>query len=474
MRRIRHGARRFVSQRRCKALLGLAAIGAFLLALPAAALACVNSCPGGTVGVNGGGFPFCQGGSNNGQLVCSGGSISFDRPFSYLDPWGWMGNSGGQWNGWAPMGFGGEDGGPIHFGSAASDAAEASFNAPNQLGGPVKFSMYSSDSASGLFGAAGVAAARNSGYQVSDSAGTTAGQLPGFHSLSAGGGFNAAADGTRIIGYNGDQRLLFNLNFGYQRDDTQYGTSALTPGVANAGSVNSDIYTLAGSATYTRDTYYLAAGASYDWSHAAITNNVDGGTGNTNGGSYTVGASAGNWFQLYGTTRPSPAMPTKAPPATVGGNALFLTLAGSVNYRNEWNNGFTDTTGFMFGTEQVSFTDLGAQAKLVAVMPSRGFSWMPYVGVSVDRQLGFSHTFDIPTQAATTADTLFIDQSNTFWGVQTGLTILSRSGISAGINGFYSSSADTNIIGGSVSLKIPFYYGPAPTGDSGIRVAAGK
>ena len=95
MRRIRRGARRFVSQRRCKALLGLAAIGAFLLALPAAALACVNSCPGGTVGVNGGGFPFCQGGSNNGQLVCSGGSISFDRPFSYLDPWGWMGNSGG-------------------------------------------------------------------------------------------------------------------------------------------------------------------------------------------------------------------------------------------------------------------------------------------------------------------------------------------------------------------------------------------
>jgi hypothetical protein len=344
------------------------------------------------------------------------------------------------------------------------------------LGGPpVTLSMYTSDGPGGLYGGAGVAAAHNSGYQVSDSAGAISGQLPGFSSVAAGGGLNATADGTKIIGYNGDQRLLFNLGFGYQRDNTQYGTSALTPGVANAGSIGSDLYTLSGAATYTHDTFYLRGGASFDWSHDAITNNLDGGTGSTTGKGYSLGASAGDWIPLFGAAPSSPAMPTKAPPLATGGRyAVFLNLAGSVTYLNDQNNGFTDTTGFVFGTEQVSYTDLGAKAKLVAVVPSSEFSWMPFVGVSVDRELGFNHTFDIPAQAATPADTLFISQSDTFWGVQAGLNILNRGGVTAGLSGFYTASADTNIVGGNVFLKIPFSYGASPAADSGITVAKSK
>jgi hypothetical protein len=195
-----------------------------------------------------------------------------------------------------------------------------------------------------------------------------------------------------------------DFNFGYSRDNTQYGTSALTPGFANAGSVGSDYYTLGGSATYTRDSYYLSGNAAFDFSHNAITNNVDGGTGSTNGNGYTLGASAGDWLQLYGNAPTNSAIPTKAPPSPASGNALFLNLAGSVNYRDERDDGFTDTTGFIFGTERVSYTDLGAQAKLVAVVPSSGFAWMPFVGVSVvrvrlDRDHGFQSIVIIDSRA---------------------------------------------------------------------------
>jgi hypothetical protein len=198
---------------------------------------------------------------------------------------------------------------------------------------------------------------------------------------------------------------------------------------------------------------------------------VDSGTGNTDGRGYSVGATVGNWFQLFGTARPSPAIPTKAPPASGGGYALFLNTAGTVDYRKEWDNGFTDTAGSIFGTEKVSYTALSAQANLVAVLPSSGFAWLPFVGVNVNRQFGFNHTFDIPAQAGTPADTLFIDQSNTFWGVQTGVNIINRGGVRAGLSASYTASADTNIVGGSVFLKIPFDYGVATGGASGIRMA---
>jgi hypothetical protein len=79
--------------RRCllfyKLFLGLATMGASVLLLPGAAMACVSSCPGGSIIVIGG-FPFCSGGSNAGQAVCSGYSPTGYSPFSFLDPWGWM------------------------------------------------------------------------------------------------------------------------------------------------------------------------------------------------------------------------------------------------------------------------------------------------------------------------------------------------------------------------------------------------
>jgi hypothetical protein len=457
--------------RRYRILLGLAVIAAFLLALPAGAFACVNSCPGGSVAVNSSGFPFCQGGSKNGQLVCTSGSG------------GSVGSAGLPWIDFTPLE-------PPHnpfpdvqwmhdqrilqYLEGVEGYNTMRGAPPHGLGGPISFSMYSSDGGSGPYGGANIFSVRNSGYRVSDSAGTFAsGSLvPGFTALSGGGGFNFTVDGTPLIGFNGNQNLLLGLNVGYQRTNTNYGTSALTPGVTNAGSEQSDMWTVAGTANYSVNWFYATGMASYNWTHSGITNNLDGGSGTVSGQGYRVGGTAGYVFPLFVTGVAPSAIPTKAPPPVrSSGSGLFLDTSGYLSYQKQWNNQFTDSAGFIYGVDQVSYTDLGGKVRLVAVVPSARFSWMPFVGVSLDRQIGFSHTFDIPTQAASAADTIFFGQSNTYWGAQVGVNLINRAAIQAGVSGFYSASADTSIVGGNAFVRIPFYADAFPAGNSGIRAA---
>ena len=433
--------------------IAFAAIGAFIGALPAAA-GCVSSSAcsaGGGMVIMFGGHAVCSGGSQAGSSICSGpGGIN---PLPFLTP------------------------GSGNFDSDRGSSSGGG-RAPNlrSLGGPVYFSMYSSDTASGPYANADVFGVHNSGYRISDSAGAIApGSLaPGFNSVGGGGGANLTFDATRALDVQVKQQLLFGVNVDYQRMNTNYGTSALTPGVSNAGSERSDIWTFSGSVDYSSDRFYATGLAAYNLRHSDITNNVitPGAEGSTGGQGYTLNATAGYLLPLIGSSGVTPsAIPTKAMPSRIEGYSLFLDVKGNLGYQKQWNNGFTDNTGFAYGTEQFSYTDLGGKVRLVAVVPSAGFSWMPYVGAGVDQLLGFSHTFEIPVQAATTADTIFFGQSTTFWTVQAGLNIINRASLQAGVTGFYSASADTSIFGGNVFVKIPFYADVAPVGDSGIRSA---
>jgi hypothetical protein len=340
------------------------------------------------------------------------------------------------------------------------------------LGGPVRFSLYGSDSAAGIYGGMGVSSTWNSGYRVSDTAGAFANApAPGFHALDSGGGLNITADGARLLDLNANQRLLVALTADYHHNEMDFGTSALTPGVASAGSVRRNTYTIAGSVTYAVDSIYLRGRVAADWSHADITNNVLQSQGDTNGRGYRLSGAIGKIFSLFNPTGMDPAMFVKAPPRSAGGYAVFLDVSGRLGYRNERDDGFTDTSGFIYGTEQLSYWTLGGRADLIAVIPNGRFSWMPYVGVTVDQRLGFSHTFDIPNQAATTADTFSFGEANTFWGVEAGLNVLDRGGIKAGMKAYYRASSDTSTLGGNLFLKIPFFDGPVVAAkDSGIRV----
>jgi hypothetical protein len=338
----------------------------------------------------------------------------------------------------------------------------------------VQFSLYGSDSASGVYAGADVSGTRNSGYRVTDTAGVIASNslAPDFRSLDGGGGINITADGARLLDLNANQRLLIGLTGDYHYNSTDFGTSALTPGVTNSGSLRRNIYTLAGAASYAINSLYFSGRAAVDWSHADITNNINtpGAQGDTSGRGYSLNMTVGNVFPLFGTIGRNPAAIVKAPPKATGGYAVFLDVSGHFGYVRERDDGFVDSAGFVYGTEQLSYSYLGARARLMAVVPDRGFAWMPFVGVTVDRQLGFSHTFDIPAQVATVADTLNFAQDNTFWGVEAGLDILSRGSAKFGVKTFYQSSSDTHTAGGSLFVKIPLWE-PAPvTQSSGIRV----
>jgi hypothetical protein len=471
------------SRKRLAILLGVAAVCASVLALPGAALACVNSCPGGTIGVNGGGFPFCQGGANNGQLVCTSGGGSTIGPTAKpipLPPFP-FGQIGGS-----------VDPGDVGFRTAGEWLQGLAGGGPNplpvapgvsgtNLGGPVnatpiRFSIYSPELSSGAYGTGDLFAVRNSGYRASDSAGAIApgSTLPGFRSTEGGGGANLLADGSALFGMNRNQSLLFGVNFNYQRANTTYGTSALTPGLSSAGSENDNIYTLTGSVSYAVNSFYVSGTGSYDWNTASITNNTSGGQGNTTGQGFTVGGAVGYLFPLLNTTGVSLApLPTKdRPVARYGGYALFLDVNGHAGYQKQWENGFTDSAGFALGTEQLSFTDLGARATLIGIVPNgAGFSWMPYLGASVDQQVGFNRSIAIPLQAASAADTFFLGQSTTFGGVQGGLNIFTRAGLTAGLSGFFNASGDTQIAGGSAFVRIPLFYDSLAIWNSGIREA---
>ena len=347
---------------------------------------------------------------------------------------------------------------------------------PNDLGGPVRVGFY------GLTGFAGVGASGTSsgGYRLSDTAGLVSNPnalSPGYHSILGGGGLKFYWDASRAFDLNANQRFWFGVAAGGYSDDMTFSASALTPGGVNAhaGSATRGVYTASGSATYMINNFYLSGRAAFDFDNVDITNNlgVPGAQGSTNGRGYDLKLTAGQLFPLFNTIGLRPATIVKAPPKTPGGYALFLDLSGHYGFHRETLDGFTDSSGFAFGASQLSYSDLGARARLWAVVPDRGFAWAPFVGVTLDQRIGLSSYIDIPAQGATPADRLTLSPSNTFWGTELGLDLLGARDIKFGMKAFYQASADVQTVGGRAYLKIPMESFIHPQ-DSGIRVLNAK
>jgi outer membrane protein with beta-barrel domain len=346
----------------------------------------------------------------------------------------------------------------------------------HNLGGPVGLRLYGSNGVAGVGGSS----SSSGGFRLSDTAGliSNANALtPGFRSITSGGGFGAYVDASRALDLNANQRLWFGFGAGGYSDNMTFSASALTPGGtnANAGFAHRDVFTTTGSANYAVNNFYVSGRASFDSDHAEITNNlgVPGAQGSTNGRGYDLRLTAGELFPLFNSTGLKPATIVKAPPKTPGGYAVFLDLSGHYSYRRETQDGFTDSSGFTYGAQQLSYNDLGARARLLAVVPDRGFAWMPFVGATFDHRIGFSDTIDIPAQGLTPADRLILSPGNTFWGTELGLELLGRSNVIFGMKAFYEASSDMQTVGGRAYLRIPF-ENFASTTDSGIRVLSPK
>jgi hypothetical protein len=433
-------------------LLGLAAISTITLALPGRALACINSCSGGTVAVDANGFPFCSGGASNGQSVCTSGdsggggggsssggsgkltrgrSSSFDSGFTPYDN-----NIFGLPNSAAPGDF---------FGPGPTGRGEEL----NQLG------MYvTPDSAFGnsvAFGAGGFSA-RSSGVGVTDTAGLLApGSISTSSQTNAGsGGIGGSYDASYLVGSS--QKLVLNGDFNYTASNTGFS--------AGSGSINSNTYGFRGSAFYSNYATYLVLSGSYEFGNNNEFFAADASSGSYRSDGYNVDARLGHVFVLFNsiaTVAPS-RMPVKAPQrAADGGYGIGLDLSGHLGYASGVARGFTDTSGFTFGDERVQGGETGLRAKLFAAVPRNGMVWQPYISGSVDWRFDYSHIAFFPTQVGLAGgDAVNFADGTTFVGAQAGLDVRTANGWTVGVNGFYSHSSDTEVVGGRAYVKIPF------------------
>jgi hypothetical protein len=473
-------ARLAAGGRRLRIRLAAAAIGAFVMAFPVAAMACVTpqACFG-NGGFNSGGFceftqaqlqanPSLQ--SLNNQPLCTNGpppeTIAakevaapirwlIQRPvvtatiIEILQP---------------------NPENTVEFVQRLGEAIEN--RSLSQSGSHL--GMYTSSGAAGDLAAAaggGGYVIHSNGYGVTDTAGVVApGTTTGnFRDTGGSGGIAGTYDASRLFGLPGNQQLLLQGLFDYSGDSASLGTSpALAAlGVISGGSFHNNTYTFGGSFLYRNDMTYLRGVAAYSFGNGHETQTSDGSTGSFNTKGYFVDARLGNVFVLLNTTRlPNPmAIPTKAPPKpAVGGYIVGLDLSGHLGYSNYRSDGFTDSSGFVYGTDQARAGDVGARAKLFAGIPNNGLLWVPYVGGTVDQLFSVSNSANFPSQATLVGgDVLSLSEAKTFWGAQGGLDVLGTSGWTVGIMGFYTASSDTNIAGGSAYVRVPLNYTPRPT-----------
>jgi len=284
-----------------------------------------------------------------------------------------------------------------------------------------------------------------------------------FSDTGGSGGIFGTFDATRFFGLSGNQSVFFTGFFDYQGDSAKLGA---VPGVGAAfiqtGSLHTDTYTFGGSFFYRSGTTYLRGEADYNFGRSNETNILGGGaTGSFNSDGYSVDAKLGNVFVLSNTTGVSTAaaMPTKAAPKPASGTLVGLDLSGHLGYFENRLDGFTDSTGFTFGTGQIRSGDIGGRAELFALMPGYGLVWKPYVAATVDQFFGLSTTMNIPSQVALPGgDLLSVQPARTFGGAELGVVGRGSGGWTVDVKGFYEASNDTNIAGGSVTLKVPFNY----------------
>jgi hypothetical protein len=294
---------------------------------------------------------------------------------------------------------------------------------------------------------------RNSGASISDTAGLIAPgtQSASFRENGGGGGISGTYDASRFVGSN--QHLLFNGAFDYTSSNTSFG------GVGAGSSINSDNYSFTGSALYTNYNTYLVLKGSYQFGNNSEFNSSDSGTGTYRSDGYDIDATVGHVFWLLNmiSQPPTSRMAVKAPPKPSDGYAIGLDLSGHLGYQSDVARGFTDSSGFVFGDERAQGGETGLKAKLFATVQNYGVTWQPYVTGSVDWRFNYSHIANYPGQVAlASADAVTFDDATTFVGAKLGLDVKMSNGWIVGANGFYEHSSDTEIVGGTAYVKIPF------------------
>lgn len=400
-------------KRRFKALLGLAAIGGFLLALPAAALACVSAgaCTAGG-GVVSPGVPSstCAGGSQSGQSICTGGPIA---------------------------------------GSLAPTKASVEEPSNQEIGRAIISLVTGADDPY-----LDISSTRDKGAGITSASATVSGPAQSSRTTDINGGVDGHISQTKVFDLAANQRLTIGGFFYYDSQHISYGSPTT---IAAASSANRNIYTLGGQFRYDAGNTYFGGGVGGELGSGDL--NGPGDTGSFDSRGYATAAYIGRVFSLWDTTGSIYAPTsrhTKAPQKPISGYAVNLDVSAHLGYSNDEIGGFTDSTGFVRGTERLAFWDVGGVAKLFWVLPPWGrVAWSPFVAATIDQEFGYSHTLDIPTQTAQAADTLYYGNAQTFGGAQIGIDGLDVSGVRFGVKGYYQQSSEFQVFGGQAYVKFP-------------------
>jgi hypothetical protein len=394
-------------------------------------------CPENLVAGPGGQGSVCPGGSSSSRL----GRYSYP-PFDLLPHNGPLGSlTSNPWEDLFLSGVGGQtvSGSGMHLGL---------------------YTNSSTPSADSLNGFGGASYSHQSAVSVTDAlGGLAAGSLsPGYDSTSAGGGIKGVIDLSSYFGLPSNQKFILGGIFDLESNSTKFGTTtaALAPTLSSSGSVSTSTYTPTIYAGYKINETYFLLSQSVDWNYGDITNNVTAGIGNFTSFGYTTDLRIGNAFTLFRTPDyASPGPVTKGPPRTVSGYAIKLDVSGHVGYSDERSNSFTDSSGFMYGNDDLHYWVLGGTARLFTEVPYWGRVWTPYLSQGIDQRVDYQHTFTIPTQGGVAGDIYRYGEARTFWRTELGVNTSITGGVLIGVSAFYTGSADLNTVGGKIALKIP-------------------
>jgi hypothetical protein len=265
-------------------------------------------------------------------------------------------------------------------------------------------------------------------------------------------GADAHIDASRMFDLKGDnQRLLIGAYLDFSSIRTTY--DALAPG----SSMQRNLYAAGATVAYLYRSSYFQGKFGALWGNG--TTNDSGVLGSFGTSGYEGSLTAGHVFTLFDARSfETRKMPVKAPaaPQPMSGYLVGLDVSGTVSTYSERHGTFTDTSGFINGAEQLQAWNVDARARLFADIMDNGLVWTPYVAVSVEQQLSFSHTMDVVAQAGQAADTLlFAPPGQTYGGVQTGLRLLDSKGIQYGIDGSYYKSSGLESVGGRAYVRVP-------------------
>jgi hypothetical protein len=279
---------------------------------------------------------------------------------------------------------------------------------------------------------------------ITDTSGAfTGATTPGFHGSGGGGGIYGSADLAPQLRVGG--------SFDYQH---------ASAGFDDTSSQGFDSYSFKGYSTYSWLQSFVTGAIMYNYTPTRIFDASTGGAGNYSSDFFDGDLAVGHVFVLIDpgfAGRQSQPMATKALPKSVmTQNGLLLELSGHGGYATGTSDGFTESTGFIWGSGNIHYGDLGVKAELQGIIPANGVVWMPYVAGTADQLVGFSNTLNIPTQTAMAADTLTLSQATTVWGVEAGVETNVSPAWKIGAKISDSWSSDINIVGGTGYVKVQF------------------